>query len=89
MHASEVSSEREIELVDTANDQWDVRVLSRLGDVETRQLTEVVAALWRITAGSYGTCVRCGERIAAGRLEAVPEAAMCTDCASRTESRTR
>ena len=39
-------------------------------------------ALERIEDGTYGDCVRCGNEISAGRLEARPEAALCIDCAS-------
>jgi RNA polymerase-binding transcription factor len=38
-------------------------------------------ALAKLEEGSYGRCDRCGEPIAAGRLEAVPESALCIDCA--------
>ena len=37
----------------------------------------------RIAAGTYGECRRCGERIAAERLEALPAAETCVECASR------
>jgi DnaK suppressor protein len=36
-------------------------------------------------AGTYGVCGECGEEIEARRLEAVPYAATCTDCADRGE----
>ena len=86
--ADELNAEQhEVEVVDLSNDQWDARVLSKLGDSETRQLTAVLAALRRVADGSYGTCVRCGHRIVAARLEAVPEAAMCAGCASWVEHR--
>lgn len=39
-------------------------------------------ALARIAAGTYGICVDCGATIAAGRLDARPEAALCIQCAS-------
>jgi len=86
--ADELNAEQhEVEMVDVANDQWDVKVLSKLGDAETRQLTAVLAALRRLADGSYGTCARCGMRITAARLDAVPEASMCASCASYTERR--
>lgn len=53
-----------------------------LVDQARRHLTEVDAALVRIAAGTYGTCERCGEPIAAGRLEARPVARTCITCAS-------
>ena len=46
------------------------------------EIAAVRAALERIEDGSYGECVRCGNAIATGRLEARPEAALCIDCAN-------
>jgi RNA polymerase-binding transcription factor DksA len=39
------------------------------------------AALSRVADGSYGICVNCGEQISEARLEAVPHAARCRNCA--------
>jgi len=44
-------------------------------------LAEVEAALARLDAGEYGTCERCGQPIAAARLEARPTARRCVRCA--------
>jgi DnaK suppressor protein len=38
-------------------------------------------ALAKLEEGSYGRCDRCREAIAPGRLEAVPESALCIECA--------
>ncbi|MBK5287960.1 MAG: TraR/DksA C4-type zinc finger protein [Acidimicrobiia bacterium] len=46
-------------------------------------LTEVEDALAKIEAGTYGTCDDCGNLIASARLEAVPAARYCIDCASK------
>ena len=46
------------------------------------EIASVRRALDRIADGSYGECVNCGNDIAAGRLEARPEAALCIDCAN-------
>lgn len=48
-----------------------------------QHLAEVDAALERVAAGTYGTCVRCGGPIGAARLEARPPAATCIGCALR------
>jgi len=40
----------------------------------------VEAALARLDAGTFGTCVRCGRPIAPERLEALPWAAHCIEC---------
>lgn len=46
-----------------------------------RQIASVMRALTRIENGTYGQCMRCGTQIAARRLEARPEAALCIACA--------
>ena len=43
-------------------------------------------AIARLDAGSYGVCVRCGDRIAAERLAALPTAAECISCARAPHS---
>ncbi|NQW10522.1 MAG: TraR/DksA C4-type zinc finger protein [Alphaproteobacteria bacterium] len=45
-------------------------------------LTRLAAALARLDAGVYGVCVRCGEEIAAKRLNFDPALALCVDCAT-------
>jgi RNA polymerase-binding transcription factor DksA len=44
------------------------------------QLAAVEAAVARLDAGTFGTCVRCRRPIAAERLEALRWAAHCIDC---------
>ncbi len=44
---------------------------------------EVVGALARIEAGTFGTCERCGNPIPAERLEAIPTATLCVACKQR------
>ena len=51
-----------------------------LRDRAIQQLELVDAALGRLDAGTFGTCVRCGKPIAPARLEALPWAAHCIDC---------
>jgi DnaK suppressor protein len=51
-----------------------------LRDRAIQQLELVDAALARLEAGTYGTCLRCGGEVAPGRLEALPWVAHCIDC---------
>jgi RNA polymerase-binding transcription factor DksA len=47
---------------------------------------ETLAALERITKGTYGTCARCRQAILPERLEILPYARYCTPCAARVRS---
>ncbi|QNN63884.1 TraR/DksA C4-type zinc finger protein [Leucobacter denitrificans] len=47
-------------------------------------LAEVLAALERWDAGSYGVCTRCGLQIPPERLEVRPFAEHCVACASKS-----
>ena len=44
-------------------------------------LEQVEAAIERIRLGKYGTCQQCGRTIDAERLQVIPYAARCIDCA--------
>ena len=46
-------------------------------------LAEVDHALTKLESGTYGTCERCGEPISPARLEAMPAARYCINCASK------
>jgi RNA polymerase-binding protein DksA len=50
-------------------------------------LEQVDAALEKIDHGTYGQCDRCHRPIAPGRLEALPYATLCIECAERLEGR--
>lgn len=45
-------------------------------------ITEIDHALDKLEAGTYGTCDTCGNEIPKTRLEALPAAGLCVDCAS-------
>ena len=48
-------------------------------------LDHIDAAIERIENGSYGQCDTCGVKIPNSRLEAIPYAALCVQCASQQE----
>lgn len=54
-----------------------------LRDRSRIELGLVEAALRRLDDGTYGSCTSCGKPIAAERLEAIPWAALCIDCARK------
>ena len=51
-----------------------------------QELNRVQSALQTIETGTYGLCKRCGEPIAAARLNALPYAIQCMHCAGRQAS---
>jgi DnaK suppressor protein len=48
-------------------------------------LDQIESALQRIEDGCYGRCAECQTRIPSARLEAIPYATCCVECASRRE----
>ena len=54
-----------------------------LRDQARMELSRVEAALRSIDDGTYGTCTSCGNPIAPERLEAIPWAPLCIDCARK------
>lgn len=67
---------------DRATERNNDEVLEELGETGQRELTAIDAALDRVAEGTYGTCVRCGEPIAAERLDLVPHTPFCQSCAA-------
>jgi len=71
---------------DSAEQAIDLEDDEALAGVDAIIRAEIVAtqqALQRLEAGTYGICIRCGDDIAAARLEALPVAPHCIDCADR------
>lgn len=53
------------------------------------ELREIERALRRLEDGTYGICAGCGESVAEPRLQAVPYASLCIDCANRSDAAQR
>ncbi|MEM8790326.1 MAG: TraR/DksA C4-type zinc finger protein [Pseudomonadota bacterium] len=64
-----------------ALEQENDEVLEGLGETGLTELRMIDAALHKIEDGTYGMCVNCEEDIAPERLELVPHAAVCANCA--------
>ena len=65
------------------------QVTAERGEAEARAaslreaLDDVNHALAKFNDGTYGQCESCGEQIAEARLEAMPSARYCINCASK------
>lgn len=70
---------------DHAGAAYDREVGARVLETETDLLTEIDAALARITSDAYGRCETCEAAIAPERLEAKPWARHCVPCQSKVE----
>ncbi|MFO8025986.1 TraR/DksA family transcriptional regulator [Thiohalophilus sp.] len=76
------SADSEEQAVELENEE----VLTAL-DEEARQiLTLIDQALQRLEHDEYGLCLACGKPIAVARLEVLPYAELCIDCAEQQES---
>ncbi len=58
-------------------------LVMQLMDKEQHLLAEVRSALQRLETGSFGVCVACGQPIGLDRLDALPYAARCVQCARK------
>jgi RNA polymerase-binding transcription factor DksA len=74
--------QRELALAESATSVPDPVAVSRSAHL-LRTVGDIDAALARIAAGTYGTCVHCGSPIPPERLEFRPFAAGCVGCERR------
>jgi len=61
----------------------------RIKDRERKLVSKVQDALKKISDGSYGICVSCGEAIGVKRLQARPVTDLCINCKSEMEAEER
>ncbi|MDQ2968076.1 MAG: TraR/DksA C4-type zinc finger protein [Actinomycetota bacterium] len=83
--AEDAGEETVHDLADTATETYDRELDHTLEENSEHVLEEIEAALKRIEEGTYGTCTNCGKQIAVERLEALPWATLCIDCARDRE----
>jgi DnaK suppressor protein len=57
--------------------------LEVLAGTLSETLQEIEDALAKLDTGTYGVCEQCGGSISEARLEAMPAARLCIDCASK------
>lgn len=87
-HSAIVESARSVSTDDEHDPEGSTIAFERaqvesLIDQTVRGIAGLDDALGRLDAGTYGSCVHCGEPIPTERLEARPDATTCVSCAGR------
>src|SRR5438552_15410002 len=76
-----------IHMADLGTDNFEQEFTLSLMQNEEQLLGEIGAALERIKQGSFGQCEECQGAIPKARLQAVPYARHCVECARKLETR--
>ena len=77
----DLSREHAQSFSEQATERQNDMVLQGLLEDARTGIKEVQEALARVEEGTYGECEKCGEPINAARLEALPAATLCINCA--------
>ncbi|MGV8936083.1 MAG: TraR/DksA family transcriptional regulator [Allorhizobium sp.] len=75
----DLGTQKPIDNEDRATESENDEVLEEMGEIGENELVAIDAALVRISAGTYGICVTCGETISPERLDIVPHTPFCAD----------
>jgi len=78
---AELDQPADADVEERATEREGDEVLESLGNAGLLEIRMIQAALGRIADGTFGDCVACGEPISEERLNAVPHAARCKQCA--------
>ncbi len=74
-----------IHMADLGTDNFEQELTLSLVQNEEQVLDEIVQALERINQGTYGKCEECGANIPKARLQALPYARHCVECARKVQ----
>lgn len=83
------NQDRIAEFEESAQSEAADYTLSLLLDQQRRELDLIDAAFQRLDAGTFGSCVDCGQRISMDRLRVLPYAIRCGEDAQRFEQERR
>lgn len=70
---------------DAASGLQDLELSSQLAEANSQDLQEVLIAIERCDAGTYGICESCEKPIAKARMEALPATSLCVKCKEALE----
>jgi RNA polymerase-binding transcription factor DksA len=76
-----------IHMADLGTDNFEQELSLNLLQNEEQALEEISAALDRIQQGTFGRCEECQAEIPKARLQAVPYARYCVECARKLEQK--
>jgi RNA polymerase-binding transcription factor DksA len=76
-----------IHMADLGTDNFEQEFTLNLLQNEEQVLEEISLALERINQGTFGRCEECESEIPKARLQAVPYARYCVECARKLEQR--
>lgn len=79
-------STRKGDFGDQSSDFNKVTTEIRLKQTDAKLLRAVEEALLRLKNGNFGVCVQCAQKIASGRLQAVPWTRQCIACKEKETS---
>ncbi len=85
---SDLRSKREHQSGDAADVAFGTgtdEILSKLAEIEARELAQLERAIKRIEEGTYGLCEVCDKRIPVARLNALPYSTTCIECQREME----
>ena len=77
----DVTQEHSGDSAEQAQERENDEVVDAIGNETRQSLHAIQVALDKIADGTYGECEKCGADIGEGRLQAIPEAALCVNCA--------
>ena len=74
-------------MADVGTDNFGREMELNIASSENERIRRIEEALERIEEGTYGDCVVCDSKINVERLEAVPYARLCIECARESEKK--
>jgi DnaK suppressor protein len=78
---ADLSEQPDEDWEDRATESEGDEVKLSVGNLSLGEIEQIRHALHQIDTGSYGTCTGCGTAIPTERLELLPYATTCTQCA--------
>lgn len=78
---AEASQPLDADWSEQANQIEDMETSEGLEAVRLEEANQIRAALRRMDQGTYGSCANCGADISPARLQALPTATLCINCA--------